>query len=203
MLATLLSSALSCTSEKTGQWHKYIKQAMEDFGITTKESKAMFLAQLAYESDFFTRNEESFNFTVKALKQNFSRNLSRYQCEMLGRNNEHEAQQKAIANLIYYKFNGNVSIDDGWKYKGRGFLPIRGKYSYLACGNCLNLDLIDHPDLLREPAHSVYSAAWLWKEKECNAYPHDVIRITHALTGGVYGLTDREEMYLRTLEMMA
>lgn len=201
MPSNLLIYAYSFTNDMIEKWEKPISDSLYEFCITGKESRAMFLSQIMYESVSFTRMSESLNFSVEALKKNFSRQLSPYQCEMLGRSQHRPAQEQAIANIIYQKFNGNINCDDGWRFRGRGLLPIKGRQGYLSCGQALGLDFITNPELLEEVQNSVRSAAWLWKEKRCDTYSYDMIRITHSLTGGIYGLKEREALFLSALDL--
>lgn len=63
---------------------------------------------------------------------------------------------------------GNTSAGDGVKYKGRGLIQITGKANYLEAMLALNVDCIEHPELLEEPYMAVISACWWWKSHGCN-----------------------------------
>jgi hypothetical protein len=67
------------------RWYPHIDAAMREFGITAVNDQAMFIAQLGHESAGFTSLVESFNYSVDGLKKTFSKRLTPYQCEMLGR----------------------------------------------------------------------------------------------------------------------
>ena len=45
-------------------------------------------------------------------------------------------------------FLGNSQVDDGYKYRGRGFIQITGKSNYQSTGNGIGKDLVNNPDLL-------------------------------------------------------
>lgn len=56
---------------------------------------------------------------------------------------------------------GNVYPGDGIKFCGRGFVQLTGRANYRACGEALDLDLENNPDLLiKEPEVSARALAW-------------------------------------------
>jgi putative chitinase len=88
---------------------------------------------------------------------------------------------------------GNVVTGDGVRYKGRGLIQVTGRANYKVCGAALALDLINHPELLEQPANACRSAAWYWKTHGLNelADVGDQVRITRRINGGTNGLAER------------
>lgn len=88
---------------------------------------------------------------------------------------------------------GNNHPGDGVKYKGRGLIQITGRANYEKCGKALGLELIDHPELLEQPAHAVSSAVWFWHSKGLSelATRGDYMGITKRINGGTNGWADR------------
>lgn len=73
---------------------------------------------------------------------------------------------KELATGIAYDFRtdlGNTEVGDGRKFKGRGLLQITGKANYLAVMLNLDIDCIEHPELLETPLNACRSAAWFWQ----------------------------------------
>ncbi len=180
------------------RWYPHIDAAMREFGITAVNDQAMFIAQLGHESAGFTSLVESFNYSVDGLKKTFSKRLTPYQCEMLGRvDGRQTAHQPQIANLVYGGRMGNVTEGDGWKYRGRGLLQITGRENYTKCGTALKLDLVSTPELLEQERHAARSAAWFFALRGCLLYSGDIVRVTQIINGGQNGLADRKVRYSR------
>lgn len=100
---------------------------------------------------------------------------------------------------------GNTQEGDGVRYKGRGLIQITGRANYALCGAALNLDLINHPELLEEPVSACNSAGWFWKTHNLNqrADEQEFVRITRKINGGTNGLASREAYYAKALEIFS
>ncbi|WP_409498574.1 glycoside hydrolase family 19 protein [Pseudomonas fragi] len=100
---------------------------------------------------------------------------------------------------------GNTVAGDGSKYRGRGLIQITGRANYMACGEGLSLNLINHPELLERPQHACMSAAWFWATRGLNtlADADQFDRITRRINGGQNGAADRQALYARALKVLA
>ena len=100
---------------------------------------------------------------------------------------------------------GNTQPGDGSKYRGRGLIQITGRANYKACGEALELDLINQPELLEKPQHAAMSAAWFWSMKDLNtlADKGDFVKITRRINGGLNGQADRQALYGKALKVLA
>ena len=108
------------------------------FRITdTPKHLSMWLAHVKAEVDIgrhgSVKMRENMNYSESGLKKifkNFRKNpklARRY-----GRNKQHKANQRMIANIAYAKRLGNGSIEsgDGWRYRGAGVLQTTGKENF-------------------------------------------------------------------------
>lgn len=88
---------------------------------------------------------------------------------------------------------GNTQPGDGMLYKGRGLLQVTGRANYTACMMDLDLDLLEHPELLELPEHAARSAGWFWRTHGLNelADTGDQRAVTHRVNGGYNGLPER------------
>lgn len=179
------------------RWFLHITSAMEEFGITSANDKAMFIAQVGHESSGFSLLTESLNYTPQDLITTFGRRITQYQAEMLGRTAEHAANQSAIANLVYSGRLGNKAPGDGWKYRGRGLIQITGLDNYLRCSTGLHLDLVKEPELLESYSEAARSAAWFYSTSGCSQACDDVNKVTRIINGGSNGLSDRKRRLTR------
>lgn len=80
------------------------------------------------------------------------------------------AGPEAYFNKVYDGRMGNTVPGDGFKYRGRGFIQITGKYMYERVGKMIGVDLVQNPDLANEPeiAAKIIPAFFKIKAKERN-----------------------------------
>ena len=111
------------------------------FGLNTGLRLAMFLAQVREETGSeFKVVRENLNYSEEALPKLYKAFNERL-ADKYGRNEEHKANQEAIANIAYANKLGNGNADsdgdgdmdaddDGYKYRGAGCLQITGKGNF-------------------------------------------------------------------------
>jgi putative chitinase len=94
---------------------------------------------------------------------------------------------------------GNIQPGDGHRYVGRGLIQLTGRTNYMAAGVALGLELIDHPELLEDPANAARSAAWFWMSRGLNQLADNDLfgAITKKINGGYNGLDSRLGYWLR------
>lgn len=197
--------ACDINDELASKWYIPVCRAIESFNIVDNEDVAMFLAQAYHESNGFKTLLENLNYSSSALCNLFgTHRITHEQAALYGRNENHKANQEALANIIYGgewgRHNlGNVEPGDGWLFRGRGLKQITGRSNYASCGNALSLDLISNPDLLLNEDNAALSAAWFYVSKGCLKYKNDVEKITKIINGGGIGLEQRKKLYSKIL----
>lgn len=92
---------------------------------------------------------------------------------------------------------GNTQPGDGIRYKGRGLIQITGRANYTAAMMGLDIDCIEHPELLELPVNACRSACWFWKTRSLNelADAGDQVKVTRRINGGTNGLADRLALF--------
>ena len=181
------------------KWLEPLNKDFEKYDITDIKEKAMFLAQTSHESNNYKRLEESFNYSPKRLFEVFKKRVGTLE----------NAQKlcdegaKAIADFVYGNRLGNAK-DEGYKYRGRGIIQLTGKNNYNYYGKKLNIDLVNNPNLAKEPDTAIEIALLFWKEKECGLYAKmgDVKTVTKLINGGYNGLDDRQKRFDNILKIL-
>ena len=92
---------------------------------------------------------------------------------------------------------GNTQKGDGIRFKGRGLIQITGRANYVAAMLALDVDCVEHPEVLEQPELAARSAAWFWKTHGLNELADDglITEITKRINGGLNGLADRLALY--------
>lgn len=101
---------------------------------------------------------------------------------------------------------GNTFPGDGVKFKGRGLIQVTGRANYTAVMLALDLDCLEHPELLETPENACRTAAWWWKENGLNEISDtgDIDSISDKVNKGrktkAYGDTNGFEDRLKLFE---
>lgn len=196
------------------KWLPAIQVVCEHYAIDTPQRIAGFLAQTAHESAGFTALTENLNYSAetmavvwpnrfaekgsdgKPVKENGKNKPNKFALAL-------HRKPELIANVVYSgrMGNGPVESGEGWKYRGRGLKQLTGKENYTKCGNALNTDFVNDPDLLLQPQYAALSAGWFWTTNKCSEFADkgDFEGLTKRINGGLIGLADRKSRYERVL----
>lgn len=199
-----------CPQTPAAQLERFIRPLNECFqecGIETVNRHAAFIAQYAHETAGFTRLEENLYYTkVETLL-----GATRPQWDVLDADDAwgYLQQPERLANRVYALRYGNgpEASGDGWKYRGRGLPHLTFRANYERCGEALNLDLVEQPDLLLEPEHAARAGGWYWRSVNGNRLSydslHDIELLTRYINGGVNGLMSRVEYFERAVKVLS
>jgi putative chitinase len=160
-------SAAGVSTVLARRWQPALVAAMAEFGISTPERIAAFVAQTGHETLGFTLTRELWGPTPAQ--------------------RAYEPPSRKAIEL------GNVQAGDGRRFLGRGLIQITGRANYRECGVALDADLEHQPELLEREPLAARSAAWWWARHGCNliADAGDFVLLTRRINGGVNGLNDR------------
>lgn len=160
------SQATGCHLSTAKVWRPVLVAEMEKAGIRDRLDICMLLALSAANTEEFSRVSEEFNYSSGELRRLFPGKFSPYQASMLGYQMlEKEipiSRQRAIANLSYSGRAGNTDKEDGWNFRSRGLLPVRGRRAYSELSGLVAVDLIANPDELLEPEIAARAACALF-----------------------------------------
>lgn len=197
----LTSGFLSATLPRNpdpGGWLAPLEAACLRFEITTRLRLAAFIAETAHESGDLTTLSESFDYSASRLMAVWPRRFPKDLATKLGRAPGRPADQRAIAERVYFGRMGNHVAGDGWRYRGAGILQLTGFDSHDACAQAFNIETAEVGDWLRTREGAVMGAAWWWAANGCNelADAEAIDAISRRINGGTNGLEDRRGRYL-------
>lgn len=164
--------------------------------ITTELRLAHFLAQVGHESNYFNSTVENLNYSDEGLANTWPNRYSsgydkvtkRYIPNYLAKSLHRKPE--AIANVTYAgrMGNGDVHSGDGWKYRGRGYIQLTGRYNYTQYSLDVHGDysVVDNPDWVAEPEDAIKSSLWYWGRNSLNVYADkdDVWAVSRAINIG-------------------
>lgn len=169
------------TPEKGKIWNAYAAVLASDkadallsqFGINSNSTRlAMFLANILHETGGLTIIRECMNYTAQGMMANWPH---WFRDEAFAKRYEHKP--KELANYIYGKetkigrdLGNTVNDDDGWTYRGGGFMQTTGRSNYREYGKGSGADLEHHPELIEDPVYSLHTACAEWNALKLNAY---------------------------------
>jgi putative chitinase len=130
-----------------------ILRAFDKAGITDTFLKRSIVANMQKECGLIPQ-EENLNYCrtdntrIRSIFGNRVTGLSDAQL------NDLKCDKKKFANHIYGSTNsvgrsmGNMNPDDGWTYRGRGYIQLTGRNNYKFFGDLSGYNLIQDPDIL-------------------------------------------------------
>ena len=149
-----------------------------------------------------TRVDLFIDFLNNSMEE-FSINTPERQAAFLAQVGHESGQLKYVRELASgaaYEFRkdlGNNNKGDGVRYKGRGLIQITGKTNYAEVLLSLNINCLEHPELLETIPNACRTAAWWWKHHGLNelADKCEFLKITKIINGGTNGLGERLKLF--------
>lgn len=171
LTASIVAAGTGAAMQRATLFAPLIKLACDDYQISQPLDVAAFLAQIGHESLGLLYTKEIWGPTVAQ--------------------RAYEPPSQKAKDL------GNTQPGDGQLFCGRGLIQITGRYNYTLAAMGLDLDLINHPELLEQPANAAMSAAWFWWNNKLSAIANagDFVTLTRRINGGTEGLADRQALY--------
>jgi len=192
-----------------------IAQYGSDYGLTDQNKVEHFLAQAAHETagppgewDEFYSLEEFLDYdTAEEIAGTFD---SFFGDEGQPDPADYVNDPEKLANYVYGNNddlgNGPPESGDGYKYRGRGFFQLTGKYNYQEFStyyeenhnpDAENQDFVEIPDLVLSPVIAAMSALWYFETYVIPDIEGEwtVESVSAAVAGSEEGLEDREHRY--------
>jgi putative chitinase len=199
-VSTLIVCGFSPTIARA--WAPAVEASAARYEITSRVRIAAYLAEVGYESNYFTHTEENLYYTtperIRALWP--VRVPSLEDAAKLCRN------PQALANTIYDNRlgNGDFSSGDGWRYRGRGPMQLTGKTNYKVAGDAIGVDYIANPELVSLPLDGARTSGWFWASIHGNelADNSDIDGLTKRINGGMAGAAERKSRFETNLRLL-
>lgn len=165
-------------------------ETFERWGIKTVRQQAGFIGQCGHESGNFRVLEENLNYAADRLMKIWPKRFPSLEVAQ-----PYHRNPRKIANKVYANRMGNrdEASDDGWRFRGSGWVQLTGHDNFYHFGKAVGVDVVMQPDLVRTPQYAALSAGWFWSTHKCNeiAESGDWTKLTKAINGGAIGLEDR------------
>lgn len=140
---SIIAAGCGATLLRATSWEQPLQAACERFNINTTLRVAAFLATIGVETGRLMWVREIWGPTAAQ--------------------SAYDPPSNKAAQL------GNTQHGDGRLFCGRGCIQVTGRANYARCASALGLDLIEHPELLEQPANAAMSAGWFWSTNKLNA----------------------------------
>lgn len=181
---------------------KYKSQFLK-YGVDTQERMAMFLATVEHENgEDFKPRSENLNYSVEGLMKTFGKYFKTKALAIA-----YAKKPRQIANFVYGFRMGNekngLADDDGWNYRGKGYIQLTGYDNYLACQKETGIMCAENPDLLLQEDNALISSLWFWKTNKLNRFADkkDLVGATKVINGGLNGIKERTALYNKWMKI--
>ena len=161
---------------------------------------AHLLAQMATETQGFTKLEESLYYSAKRMTQVWPRRFP-----TLAAAAPYAANPQALANKTYNGRMGNrPDSDDGWFFRGCGGLHHPGRDEHKARAASIGVSILDFGAMMRDPTKgetillasiSYCTERRVWDDMDRN----DVVQVTELINGGQNGIADRRSYLAKAM----
>lgn len=174
--------ALGVQAGRADQWAPILAASAAEFGITTRNNAACWLANVLQETGLLTVFAENLNYSVQGLADTwptrFAENpaarprVPNAKAHRLGRAPDHPADMRGIAEAVYGGRGGNgpEGSGDGWRFRGRGGIQITFRNAYEACAAGLGMTAEAVATYMETPEGAARSAGWYWRHAGLTPY---------------------------------
>lgn len=181
-----------------------IPGVISKFNITTSLRLAHFLAQCSHESGEFKLVKENLNYSADGLKKVFGKYFPGNLNTLYARN------PQKIASRVYASRMGNgaESSQDGFKFRGRGYIQLTGKSNYTNFSKFIGEDCVANPDLvaLKYPLASAaffFDSNKIWSICDRGGDDATVTAVTKRVNGGTIGLSQRIDEFKKYFKLLS
>lgn len=148
------------------------QQEMLQAGLNTPLRLACFLGQCLHETGGLSILREDTSWKPETMVRLWPQ---RFKTQYDPRIQLAKGDKIKLANVAYggnhdlaQKLGNTVEDDDGWAYRGGGFLQHTGRACYAEVGSAIGIDLEGEPDLIEDGPISLAASLYTWVSKDLN-----------------------------------
>ena len=189
--------------ENTTQHWTYWRKAVDT--ILSIQKQPEFLAQCAYESNFFSSLDENLNYkTSKRILAVFGKRIPPQLADGLT-NNPIALAEAAYKNHPHLGNNTQQArklYKEGWKvydFRGQGYIQLTGFYNWRQFMADTKINCFRDKEYFMK--HPWLASAYYWKKHDLD-YAVDMTEMTKKINGGTYGLKHRVKILKDILLIM-
>lgn len=160
MIDTLLLSRCGVRPDLAATVAPALIDACSRYAIIGRLAVAGFIAECMHESMVFSKMEENLNYSATRLMAVWPRRFP-----TLAIAQQYAGDPQKLANKVYANRNGNgdEASNDGWNFRGSGYLQSTGRGIFMIAKNATGIDYIATPELARKfPEHAALMAGAYW-----------------------------------------
>ena len=181
-----------------------VEAVVAKYEITHPLRLCHFMSQIAHESGNFTQVVENMNYSVDGLLKTFPRYFPTRQLAI-----QYARQPEKIGNRVYANRmgNGDEASGEGFKYRGRGYLQLTGKFNYSDFSKFIGEDCVADPELVAAK-YPMDSAVWFFNKNNiweiCDRGSSEAViqTVTRRVNGGLNGILDRTKKFKAFYEII-
>jgi putative chitinase len=181
-----------------------VEAVIAKYEITHPLRLCHFMSQIAHESGNFTQVVENMNYSVDGLLKTFPRYFPTRQFAI-----QYARQPEKIGNRVYANRmgNGDEASGEGFKYRGRGYLQLTGKFNYSDFSKFIGEDCVADPELVAAK-YPMDSAVWFFNKNNiweiCDRGSSEAViqAVTRRVNGGLNGILDRTKKFKAFYEII-
>ncbi len=174
------------------------------YGINSADILHEFIANVAHESNEFSKYEENLNYSVKRLTEVWPHRFPTLEIAEAYAMNPQKLAEKVYGGR---KDLGNEQPGDGWLFRGSGPIQLTGRYNFTAFANWMRkkfntIKSLDQwaREIRTKDDVAIHSACWLFaisKQLIDEAVADSFKEIVKKINGAYTGMTARISYYER------
>jgi putative chitinase len=157
-----------------------------------------FLPQTLVECQMLTRLEENLQYSPERIRAVWPSRFATVADAI-----PYSFAPQKLANCVYGGRMGNVSLGDGWKYRGRGLIMVTGLDGYRLVSKLCGQDFDVLPELMEQPHYAMQAAIAWWEDRIPDTMLSDQVRLRKRVNGGSLGLEHVAGLRARLAEVLA